>query len=112
MKNDGSKAYVGSDVGCENKDPHYGGERLAEGPRAPGADRRIGMDVYFTPPQACKQDGTLDYYAAKITQVNERSKEFGNVETVELITFGPNSFYFQHNVPFSHHLKPGHWSWR
>lgn len=100
--NDGPKQFVGEGLAKSVNDFQ----------RAPQTDRRIGMDVFFTPPQACKQDGTLDYYPAKITKVNPRSAEFGNVETVELVTFGPNSIYFQHNVPHHHELKPGHWSWR
>lgn len=43
-------------------------------------------------------------YASIVTQINED-------ETVELVTFGPNSIYFQHNVPYSEEPKASHWSW-
>lgn len=68
----------------------------------------FGRDVIFCPPQECK--GELDYYAAKIVKINKRSAEFGGIETVDLVTFGPNSIYFQHNVPQSHEIKAGHWT--
>lgn len=68
----------------------------------------FGRDVVFCPPQECK--GELEYYAAKIVKINKRSAEFGGIETVDLVTFGPNSIYFQHNVPQSHELKAGHWT--
>jgi hypothetical protein len=71
-----------------------------------------GRMVHFVPPQECTAERTLAFYPAIVTQVNG----FGlpglpAVETVELATFGPNSLYFQHAIPFSETLKPGHWSW-
>lgn len=73
--------------------------------------------VHFAPPQACVGPESLCLYPAVITQVNPELKgvpgDSGSdvLETVELATFGPNSLYFQHKVPFSSEPKPGHWFW-
>lgn len=69
--------------------------------------------VHFVPPQECTAPATLAYYPAIVTQVNPPSDAAGAAipETCELATFGPNSLYFQHHIPFSETLKPGHWSW-
>ncbi len=60
----------------------------------------VGRTVHF---HSYNEKGQCPY-AAMITQINADG-------TVELATFGPNSVYFQHNVKFSHHPKPNHWSW-
>ena len=72
----------------------------------------LGHNVLFVPPQACKTDVSLEAYAAMITKINGASPDHGGVETCDLVTFGPNSVYFQHKVPFSGNLKPGHWSFK
>lgn len=78
----------------------------------------IGRTVHFAPPQECVGPASLCLYPAIITQVNKVSVgvpgddiHTNQVETVELATFGPNSLYFQHKVPFSSEPKPGHWFW-
>jgi hypothetical protein len=70
----------------------------------------VGRMVHFTPPQECVGPQSLTLYAAIITQVNPAGPQGGG-ETVELATFGPNSIYFQHHVPFSTEYKPGYWTW-
>jgi len=64
----------------------------------------VGRIIHFAPPQECTGPESLTLYPAIITQVNEGG-------TVELVTFGPNSVYFQHSISFSEELKPGTWSW-
>jgi hypothetical protein len=75
----------------------------------------IGRTVHFVPPQDCVGPKSLTLYPAIITQVNPGAPVAGDYggadESVELVTFGPNSVYFQHGVPFSEELKSGHWSW-
>lgn len=74
----------------------------------------VGRTVHFTPPQECRNDKTPEFYAAIITQVNLGPPEGAMSdlgETVELVTFGPNSVYFQHRVPFAPEHKPGTWTW-
>jgi hypothetical protein len=60
----------------------------------------IGRTVHFT-----SLDG--ETYAGIITRVIGGAT--GTV--VDLVTFGPNSVYFNHNVPFSVGPDPGHWTW-
>lgn len=67
----------------------------------------LGRIVHYVPPQDCVGPNSLLMYAAIVAKVN--TEKFP--ETVELATFGPNSLYFQHEVPFSEEYKPGHWSW-
>lgn len=69
----------------------------------------VGRIVHFTPPQECGNDKTPEFYAAIITQVNNTTPD--GEPTVELATFGPNSLYFQHDIPFSPEIKPGTWTW-
>lgn len=74
----------------------------------------VGRIVHFAPPQECVGPASLTLYPAIITQVNPgpppgSQSDLG--ETVELTTFGPNSVYFQHRVPFATEPKPGHWFW-
>ena len=69
----------------------------------------VGRIVHYHPPTECVGPESLCTYAAIISQVNPYP--VGGIETVELATFGPNSLYFQHNVPFSDEPKPGHWNW-
>ncbi len=64
----------------------------------------VGRTVHFAPPQECVGPASLTLYPAIITQVNPN-------ETVELVTFGPNSVYFQHGIGFALEGKPGCWSW-
>lgn len=77
----------------------------------------VGRTVHFAPPQDCVGPASLCLYAAIITQVNREVKgvpgDDGSdmPETVELVTFGPNSVYFQHKAPFSPEPKAGHWFW-
>lgn len=77
----------------------------------------VGRTVHFAPPQDCVGPASLCLYPAIITQVNREVKgvpgDSGSdkPETVELVTFGPNSVYFQHAVPFSSEPKAGHWFW-
>jgi len=73
----------------------------------------VGRTVHFAPPQACVGPESLCLYPAIITQVNPafEGPDAAYPETVELATFGPNSLYFQHQVPFSVGPKPGHWFW-
>ena len=54
----------------------------------------VGRIVHFFPKHECKEDGPtkIEKYASLVTQVNADG-------TLELATFGPNSLYFQHNVP-------------
>jgi len=67
----------------------------------------IGRTVHF---RGANRDGSAgDVYAAIITAVHENG-------TVDLVTFGPNSVYFQHNVPQDDHPQSaeplaGCWSW-
>lgn len=81
-------------------------------PAERGKRRLIGLACVFVPPQECKTPGSHDFYAAQITKYNGKSSEHGQVETVDLVTHGPNSTYFQHNVPFSETHRPGHWSYQ
>lgn len=60
----------------------------------------VGRTVHY---QSYNERGKCAY-AAIITQVNDDG-------TVELVTFGPNSVYFQHAVPYSEEPKESHWSW-
>lgn len=69
-----------------------------------GQKPSVGRVVHFAPPQECVGPASLTCYPAMITQVNPD-------ETVELVTFGPNSVYFQHGISFSDEPKPGCWSW-
>lgn len=74
----------------------------------------VGRIVHFVPPQECTAPATLAFYPAIITQVNEKPPVGIRMEpivTCELATFGPNSLYFQHGIPFSEEPKPGHWNW-
>lgn len=75
----------------------------------------IGRTVHYTPPQECVGPESLTKYPAIITQVNVEpaagSTQDNEIQTVELVTFGPNSVYFQHKVPFSNEPKSGHWNW-
>lgn len=76
----------------------------------------IGRTVHYTPPQECVGPESLTKYPAIITQVNtvpEQKEGEGTdeIDTVELVTFGPNSVYFQHKVPYSTEPKSGHWNW-
>lgn len=77
----------------------------------------VGRMVHFAPPQDCVGPQSLCLYPAIITQVNAAVKGVhgdngsDRAETVELATFGPNSLYFQHKVPFSPEPKPGYWFW-
>lgn len=75
----------------------------------------VGRMVHFAPPQECVGPASLCLYPAIITQVNaatgDPATSQGCQESVELVTFGPNSVYFQHKAPFSSEPKPGHWFW-
>lgn len=75
----------------------------------------VGRMVHFAPPQECVGPESLLLYPAIITQVNPQTADLsenqGCGESVELVTFGPNSVYFQHKIPFSAEAKPGHWNW-
>lgn len=73
----------------------------------------VGRMVHYAPPQECVGPASLCLYPAIITQVNPpfQGPDSGRPETIELVTFGPNSVYFQHHVPFSDEPKPGHWFW-
>lgn len=72
-----------------------------------------GKHVLFAPPQECKGDKTPEFYPAIITKVNGPAEGFGGVRTFDLVTFGPNSVYFQHNIPWSPEgIKPGHWFYK
>jgi hypothetical protein len=69
----------------------------------------IGQIVHFFPPSECA--GPIRMYAAIVTQTNLDC-------TLELATFGPNSLYFQHNVPkfgddcaMTPEHPEGKWSW-
>lgn len=64
----------------------------------------LGRIVHFTPPSDHKAPEGPEQYAALITAVNPDG-------TAELATFGPNSLYFQHGVPFSELPKGGSWNW-
>jgi hypothetical protein len=51
-------------------------------------------------------------YAAIITRVNDGSETPASLPgTVELATFGPNSVYFQHGVPYNAEAHTGTWRW-
>lgn len=63
-----------------------------------------GRIVHFVPPSQNVGPASIKLVASMVTQVNPDG-------TVELATFGPNSLYFQHGIPYSAELKPGHWSW-
>lgn len=71
---------------------------------------RVGMNVVFFPPQACVTPQSMERYAALITQIHPEVEAEEKLETVDLVTFGPQSMYFQKGVPFSMEPKPGHWS--
>jgi hypothetical protein len=64
----------------------------------------VGRTVHFYPKQECITPESMEKYAAIITQVNKD-------QTVELVTFGPNSVYFQHGVSFAETPEHGKWSW-
>lgn len=53
-----------------------------------------GRILLFYPKQECVSNGDtkIQSYPSIVTQVNPD-------QTLELATFGPNSLYFQHNVP-------------
>ena len=59
-------------------------------------------NVHYHAPQLA--NGLIDTYAAIVTNVHEDG-------TVDLVTFGSNSMYFQHKVPHAELPTPGHWSW-
>lgn len=70
--------------------------------------------VHYVPPQECVGPKSLTLYPAIVVQVNQTPFQDApeqTYETVELATFGPNSLYFQHTVPFAEEYTPGHWSW-
>jgi hypothetical protein len=69
----------------------------------------VGRMVHFAPPQECVGPESLCLYPEIITQVNNCGPN--EEPNVELVTFGPNSVYFQHRVPFASEPKPGHWFW-
>lgn len=72
----------------------------------------IGRMVHYVPPQECVGPESLCLYPAIITMLNPSKPEEGDPGlTVELVTFGPNSVYFQHKVQFAEEYTPGHWSW-
>lgn len=75
----------------------------------------IGRIVHFAPPQDCKGKTTPYFYAAIITraQQSEGTTDEANERnySIDLATFGPNSLYSQHGIPFSEELRAGHWSW-
>jgi hypothetical protein len=52
----------------------------------------VGRMVHFFPKNEERHPGGIVFYASIVTQVN------GDL-TLDLATFGPNSLYFQHNVP-------------
>lgn len=62
----------------------------------------VGMPVWFSPPQECRTGTTPLFYAATITTVHPDLK-------CDLVTFGPNSVYFQHKIEQSENIKPGYW---
>lgn len=73
----------------------------------------VGRIVHFAPPQECVGPASLTLYPAIITQVNPafEGPDGSYPETIELTTFGPNSLYYQHKIPFSAEPQPGHWFW-
>lgn len=71
----------------------------------------VGRIVHFYPPGACRTDATPDCYAAIVTAVHP---EVDGVllPNVDLATFGPQSLYFQLNVPYSPGPATyGRWQW-
>ncbi len=64
----------------------------------------VGRIVHYYPKQACITPDSMEKYASMVTQVNADG-------TVELVTFGPNSVYFQHKVTHSSTPAHGCWSW-
>jgi hypothetical protein len=60
----------------------------------------VGRIVHF---QSYNENGECAY-AALITQVNADG-------TVDIATFGPQSFYWHRNVAFSEAPKPSYWNW-
>lgn len=67
---------------------------------------QIGRMVHFFPPRECVAGGPSkrECYAAIVVGLNEDG-------TVELATFGPNSVYFQHNVPMLMGGLESGWAW-
>jgi hypothetical protein len=63
----------------------------------------IGRIVHFT-----ASDGDPGPYAGIIVAVHKAPEP---LERVDLVTFGPNSLYHNHNVPYSEEPKAGHWNW-
>ena len=59
----------------------------------------VGRTVHFL-----ATSGDVGPYAAIVTAVNPD-------DTVELVTFGRNSVYFNHAVSFSEEPAAGCWSW-
>jgi hypothetical protein len=71
----------------------------------------VGRMVHFFPKNEERHPGGVVFYAAIVAQVNSDL-------TLDLATFGPNSLYFQHNVPKFGQKIPqtadhpeGAWAW-
>lgn len=65
---------------------------------------QVGDPVFFVAPTDCQNDGTPSFYAAIVTVVRDPLNG-----DCDLVTFGPNSIYFNHNIPYAPLLKAGHW---
>jgi hypothetical protein len=70
----------------------------------------IGRIVLFFPPT----DEDREPYPAMVTRVHPGNDDSG---LVDLVTFGPSSIYFQHNIPggdparFPPNAVAGTWQW-
>lgn len=71
----------------------------------------IGRIVHFVPPSENVGPKSVKLVAAIVTNVHGADVPVTGEHHCDLATFGPNSLYFQHMVPWSEEPKPGHWSW-
>ena len=71
-----------------------------------GTGAKVGKSVIFVPKQACVTPESMERYAAIITQIH--NDQVGQL--VDLVTFGPQSLYFQKGVRFSDEPAHGCWS--
>lgn len=70
-----------------------------------------GRIVHFIPPTDNVGPKSIKLVAAIVTSVYENQPPSEGTDHVDLATFGTNSLYFQHCIPFSEKPEPGHWSW-
>lgn len=72
----------------------------------------VGRIVHFHPARADVRSGDSEFYAAIIVKVNDDQRADGFI-TVDLVTFGSGSIYFQFSVAEHGTQDPGEpcWCW-